>query len=746
MPQQVYREVLRDCSAPAVAAEFDALGPEAKGLMLQALQAATERLAWRFMAQLDPEAQDAMIREAEQVMLRGIAPAGVGDASDPLVRALRIWSPGLATNAMAAFVRRQLRSWGLVRPSSGLYAGPSRTQCPGVDDGADGAVPRPEPGPVRIGWDALRPIGAADLPLFAVARGGVLRGTLVADALVSSAVTTLLQDDAGAVVVVALHNALPGGARGREAEALTRRLFPNGAAICVAEPFYTIFPSGRRGVRVDSPGDVRVRPPAGDVAVHAAALVVAGAWHAAAAEFWAASRVRDTAHGPARLLANRARACLQQGLWAAAGADAAAALLLEPERGHAWRQYAAAMLGLGQPDVAQQAKAVRDRANAPATVSATAARAVLEAALGLAAPEGAGDAAPHDPWRAGTAAYRTRRFGDAAALYTSAMAVLPAAETAARLLEHAAVCALRINALHDAVAAASASLRLRPGRTAPRDCLVKGLALLGEEAAADLAAAGAPAPQAVVARARAVSQSGYSDRAVLECLDDGVGALLPDWVARDALEIADFGAKGRGVRATRIIRPGEVLLVSRARISACCAPESDGFPERTADARRPGSLAQLSAQAVHTAASDGLLRAVLTFLDDGMGTAKRSVPEWDDVLHRLSGRVLPLLRQHHDYLVAAPQLSSERIAGVLNTNCFGETLEFGSEANRTELHPALSVVNHSSLPTCRVRTLGSGPFPVRCLVADCEIPKGEEVTILYNGDPRVLEQQWGIRD
>ena len=46
-----------------------------------------------------------------------------------------------------------------------------------------------------------------------------------------------------------------------------------------------------------------------------------------------------------------------------------------------------------------------------------------------------------------------------------------------------------------------------------------------------------------------------------------------------------------------------------------------------------------------------------------------------------------------------PVLSSERIAGVLNTNCFwGKAIECGSEAGRTEWHLALRMWDADSFP------------------------------------------------
>ena len=718
--------------------EFDGLSAEAQGLMLRALQATVENAAIRFTA-------------SELASLGGFAavPAGcMGNPSDPVARALGIQTPKLVSGPTVGYVRRTLLSWGIVRQPRALHAAhaemvrPFERQGPGFS-ASDRTVVKPEPGAVRNDWRELRPIGVADLRLFEVSTGRVLTGTLVVDPVASVGVTTLLEDDAGAVVQLGLYNALPGGVTGREAWAAAQHAFPKGTALSIAEPFCKIFLDGNRGVRVDSPGDLRVGALAGDAA-RADALIEAGAFAAAAAALWGA--LREGGAAPARLLANRAQAFLRQRLYASAAADAAAALLLDPHLSDAWRQYTAAALGLGQPAIARRAEAVRDRETIEGPAPVEAVRAVLEAALALEPPAAAAaeaGAASDGVWEAGNSAYAARRYGEAAAMYTSAMAAHPAVEAAAMRLERAALCALRTNALHDAVAAACAGLRLRPARRGLRDCLGKSLVLLGETAAADLAVAGAPALQAAVAKTQALLRGGYTDVAAFFEGSREDEPLASDWIAPCTLEIANLGAKGRGVRATRDIRRGEVLLVQRARISASCAADGALTTDLRSRSAEDAPSVQLRAAAVHATASDGLLGRVLGLLYDGSGTAARSLPAWDDLLHVLGGYALPLLRQHPEYLPPAPEPSSDRIARVLHLNCHGER-----EAGRgsSELYPAVSTLNHSSRPTCRQLRLATGRYPLMALVADLPIPKGYELTVLYHPDARVVEQKWGIQD
>ncbi|CAJ1351164.1 unnamed protein product [Effrenium voratum] len=317
-----------------------------------------------------------------------------------------------------------------------------------------------------------RPVAAESLKLFEVAKGCVLVGRLVTDPDAQVGITTLLEDSAGQLTQLGLYNQLPGGAVGSDALMLADKMFPKGATLRIAEPFMKVFRDGNRGVRVDSPHDLRVEPrvSSGKESREAGrqrgnALFGAGQFQAALTAYWQALRCCEDV---AVLFSNRAQAYLKQEHWLEALRDSSAGLLLQPRNAKQWQRYAGALEGAGWPRLSVASAAVSasglEGADLPDVAEV---RQVLRKALSLTAhrPDGTG--------------YRAKCYSKAVALYTDALDAHPDASEVAKLLSNLALCSIRTGMLHDAVATAGSCLRLTDSAKARRH-LGQALALLGE--------------------------------------------------------------------------------------------------------------------------------------------------------------------------------------------------------------------------------------------------------------------------
>ena len=66
----------------------------------------------------------------------------------------------------------------------------------------------------------------------------------------------ILEDERGCLLKLAVYNALPPGPPSGAQLAAADALLPEGAAVCVTNPFYKCFADGTLGVRVDDPQDL----------------------------------------------------------------------------------------------------------------------------------------------------------------------------------------------------------------------------------------------------------------------------------------------------------------------------------------------------------------------------------------------------------------------------------------------------------------------------------------------------------
>lgn len=352
---------------------------------------------------------------------------------------------------------------------------------------------------------------------------------------------------------------------------------------------------------------------------------------------------------------------------------------------------------------------------------------------------------------------------------TRALGALPNTALAAASLCNLALCSLRTGVLHDALAAAAASLQLQP--------TVKGfhraataLALLGEFDLADQLLAKAarysgdgfgPKQQELctclrrdVGQAKQGWMDGYPrDTLAAMCNGAGWGGLVGEWVATGRVGTRFFEGKGRGVHALRHIEEGETLLVQRARSSVLTdtVASKEVVTSINSESRKfdDASKLKLKAQLTAAATTDALLASVLVSLDDGSGRANLLVP-LEELLVRLSPAVLPLLLQQPRFLPPSERIEvgHARICGIVDTNSHGgvTSAEWNKvRGSRTSLFPAISLFNHAHDPDCTLVRINedSGVLTI-AVTALRPIPEGAELTVSYTDDKHALKTHWGI--
>ncbi|KXZ52930.1 hypothetical protein GPECTOR_8g306 [Gonium pectorale] len=280
---------------------------------------------------------------------------------------------------------------------------------------------------------------------------------------------TLLEDEDGDVIMVALYNYLPSGLAhlsGLAAMRVAARELPEGQPVAIIEPFMKIMADGQPGVRVDNPKEV-VKLEA-LLPGNAAALGADGRAHFAAAQYAQAAdcfraalaRMPDAAgSGSALLLStllNISIAHHRRGDAARSLQAAAAAVALRPDSSKAHYRCAVALARLRAPLAARRNQLGRDTASGGAATAASG--------------SGGGDAAAAAAVARATAAKETGnalfaegRWDEALERYREAVRSLVESLPAAALLADLAACGLQSAQPRQALAAATAAAVLQPG-------------------------------------------------------------------------------------------------------------------------------------------------------------------------------------------------------------------------------------------------------------------------------------------
>lgn len=115
-------------------------------------------------------------------------------------------------------------------------------------------------------WKSALPISIAKLSLDTTHHGRVLRGTLIVDPAVYTAVQSLIQDDAGDVRNISFYSdAIKSCESFPEKWMMAHAQFPKGAKVAVLEPYYKVAIDMTHALRVDNMADVRFLDPLSDV-------------------------------------------------------------------------------------------------------------------------------------------------------------------------------------------------------------------------------------------------------------------------------------------------------------------------------------------------------------------------------------------------------------------------------------------------------------------------------------------------
>jgi tetratricopeptide (TPR) repeat protein len=625
-------------------------------------------------------------------------------------------------------------------------------------------------------WSKLRKVSTSKLKLFQSAVGFYIEGTIVGEAIQPMVGGTVLLQEASfnghnSYVAVAFYNVLPAGLCGADAEPLLRAKFPLGATLKVAEPFFKIFRDGSRGIRVDDPSDLLVvdkmhsansTTTTGSTSfLSDADLLKAknkGNRFVAKKQFDAAvdvylTALRCTPDLIPTVLSNRAQAYIFLEQWAPAFCDAAASLTIRPACKKTWARYTLTKTNLLATIAASRGKAKRPLStNTSSDNSLHCTRDLLAKVIDSILPpspecacEIADSARGNDLKLAGNHAFKKKDYVNAIVLYSKSLRA--AGGTNRALLSNWSHCALEIGSLMDALASATASLRIAADEKAIFR-LAHALALLGEY---DLAIQVTNLPIPMSDRLYTLRDDSMAMKSLLEkesfrdsrCLTSSdPPTLLAHWIGPVETYVTE--SKGRGLRATRDIKSGEIILVERPMASVSCSVTDvpmliSFFGGNKVDMCTPTTI--LKAALVHRTQRDRVLSDILARLSDG-DKSNPLVPLEDVALHL---DVCPLLLPgHYEYMEdeRGPQLSAERLEKIVYVNCHGFDPD-PKVTETTQLLPAISMMNHSKKANATFLSLGKKAASTAVIVSSRPIRMGEEVCMRYLEDEAQVAEKWG---
>lgn len=604
-------------------------------------------------------------------------------------------------------------------------------------------------------WTSLRPIPVQDLKLFVEHHGCYLEGTIVGEAIQPIVGgTTLIQDRNGHLVRVCFYNFLPDGIMGIDAEPLLRQKMPMGATLRIAEPFYKIFGDGQRGIRVDDSEEIKVlnnkcgssqssavesvENKCNDMKQQGNTFVAQKKYYAAVDSYLSGMRCDELV--PA-LLSNRSQAFIYLERYGEAFCDAAAALIVLDPRSNLWKKTWV------RYDMCL-AKLQKDHANFHILF-----RYLLECLQSSLSesPNKSVDAAKGEKYKqAGNQAFKNQDYEEASRLYS--LALLSAGETVRAILSNFSLCGLETMALGDTIAASIASLRIGVEEK-PIYRLSRALAFLGEHEMALRAISLGDGKSLTVLteeikRAQSLRRAfAETDRAPI----DYMSILLHDTPPllgnlTGPLETFLSEGKGRGLRSTRALDKGEIICCEMSPISTSCEMQ-DVKKESMVMTIDKNQVSDASQSKLYSSVAlrlqhDVVLNRIMNKLSDGK-SEKPLVPLNDLMLNL---EMFPLLLPSRiEFLPkeSISKLSYVTMKNVLSTNIHGESVAL---IRKSQLYPAISMMNHASNPNCTfvpAKANKKHAHQVAIVVTNRSVAKGEELTMKYHSD-EVVTRKWGI--
>ena len=610
-------------------------------------------------------------------------------------------------------------------------------------------------------WSSLRKINICDLKLFEVSEGCYLEGKIVGEAIVPmSGGTTMVQDDRGENLLLCFYNCLPDGIKGIEAEPLLKRKFPLGAKIKVAEPFLKIFGDGQRGIRVDTPGEILVELGSttssketsnqrlDDAECMAAKLegnnfVAKKQYYAATESYLRGIRYNDLVP---TLLSNRCQALIFLERYEEAFCDAAASLTIGPNNSKlakkSWNRYELCREKLKEKHID------RDDLHSlfPSLVDA------FRAPLTELCSKQVDENLAQELKKLGNEAFGDKDYEKAVSLYSESL--LASGETVRAMLSNWALCALETMALGDVIAASVASLRIAVEEK-PVYRLSKALAFMGDyqlsrlvHSVALLPSTSLNALETKITKAEATTAmfldpTMRSATRVMEFATN-TPALLGNWIG--PVETFMTSGKGRGLRATRNLEEGDVVICEIPPVSSSSDIKSNqpfvaSFGKNEVDdATQTRIRSSLMLRLQH----DGVMSQIVHRLSDGE-SEKPLVPLTDLVLNLdMFPLLLPAQREYmKDKEV--PVLSMGTVERVLSINTHGTRGKDKYITGSTELLPGISMMNHASEPNCHFLDAKrvDSTHSAMVVITSRPVKKGEELSMRYHSD-EVVAKKWGI--
>mmetsp|Transcript_12169 Transcript_12169/g.18677 ORF Transcript_12169/g.18677 Transcript_12169/m.18677 type:complete len:751 (-) Transcript_12169:789-3041(-) len=579
-------------------------------------------------------------------------------------------------------------------------------------------------------WSNLSTIDVKDLKLFQTCKGNVLTGTLIIVPKVILGISTILKDDNGGAIQIALYNYVPGKMSRLNETEYARKHLSKGTRVSIAEPFTKILADGNRGVRIDDPREFRIE---GDNQTDISSAREDGnefykqkMYQAASESYIAGLQNEDLVP---TLLTNRAQAHIMLEQWPQALADAAASLTIRPTCKKTYLRYKKAL-----------AKVIDEQPNSN----------VLNLALDPSIwqngeedmPKNSGSSA--EMKQAGNEAFKCQDYERAVTCYTSALLV--ASKIVRVVLSNWSQSALQYDSYHEALAASAAALRIwADGKAVYRLCmsltqlneLGLALSLLDsyDKPTSSLKELKSSLEHYLKARVGAANDNGKV-LSTLKALQ-----FCPDF-ASDKIETFLHPVKGRGIRAIDAMPKGSLILIeSPLKSSSTDEEEEKSFTYVMGENRTVNDKSQtlLESTIMQQTKRNQLLARRIDNLYDGQAT--KSLLRLKDLLTSIGVANAPLLLPPWSEFFDKDMQSTpsvDRVRNIISINSFGDKKWL---KKRISLFASISMFNHSFSPNCMLIPYSHSSSAV---ITCKSIKKGDEMCISYHSDPEVVKSKWGI--